>query len=65
MCAALAELRMNIEDVAPQASPSDINTAIVMMNACQRAEYAMTKHILNQSNDLTSTFAVKRLRSVE
>ena len=48
MASTIRRLVDDIGNLAVGARPSDINTAIVLMNACQGKEYAMAKHTLNQ-----------------
>lgn len=65
MASTLKQLCDEIQNLAPEARPADISIACVIMNACQGEEYKMTKHTLNQAEDLTSALAVEQLRAVE
>ena len=37
----------------------------MIINVYQRTKYVIIKHTLDQSNNLTSTFTIKRFRNVE
>ena len=65
MTRTLWRLSNDICDIAPQARPSDIVFASVMMNACQADEYQIAKHLLGLEKELTCSLVVERLRCVE
>ena len=65
MMSSLTQLSVEIYELNPQAKPTDIHMAVVIMNACQGEEYAMTKHTLNQAEALTSAIAAEQLRTVK
>ena len=54
-----------IFDLAPDARPSEISRAAVIINACEGKEYTITKYTLDQADILTSALAVEQLRSVK
>ena len=61
----LKQLSDEIFDLAPDARPSEISRAVVIMNACEGEEYTMAKYTLGQADVLISALAVEQLRSVE
>ena len=65
MVSTLKQLSDEIYDLASEARPSEISRAAVIMNACQREEYAMAKFTLGQADMLTPALAVEQLRIVE
>ena len=65
MSSALKQFSDEIYDLAPEARPSEISRAAVIMNACEGEEYEMAKYTLGQADVLTSALAVEQLRSVE
>ena len=65
MSSALKQLSDEIYDLAPEARPSEISRAAVIMNACEGEKYAMAKYTLGQADVLTPALAVEQLRSVE
>ena len=65
MGAALMQLGDEIADISPEAKPSRISHAAVVMNACQGEEYKMAKYSLAQEETLTPELAIERLRAVE
>ena len=65
MSSVLKQLSDEIFDLAPEARPSEISRAAVIMNACEGEQYAMAKYTLGQADVLTPALAVEQLRSVE
>lgn len=65
MSSVLKQLSDEIFDLAPEARPSEISRAAVIMNACEGDEYTMAKYTLGQADVLTPALAVEQLRSVE
>ena len=65
MSSTLKQWSDEIFDLAPDARPSEISRAAVIMNACEGEEYTMAKYTLGQADVLTPALAVEQLRSVE
>ena len=65
MISTLKQLSDEIYDLAPEARPSEISRATIIINACQGEEYTMVKFTLGQADILTSALTVEQLRSVE
>lgn len=65
MVGELRRLRYQIADRNPDAAPTDIVMAAVLINACKGSEYKIAKYVLGMSDNLTTELAIDHLRSVE
>ena len=65
MVSTLKQLSDEVYNLAPEARPSEISRAAVIVNACQGEGYAMAKFTLGQADVLTPALAAEQLRSVK
>ena len=65
MVASLNELSDETYDTKPTARPSDITRAVIMFNACEGEEYAVTKHLLLKDDGLTPERVAEELQTME
>lgn len=65
MTSSIQQLFDEAYSVKPEARATEFHRAIIIKNACQVDEWALTKHSLMQMNDLRPALVVERLRATE